>query len=330
MYLNIMISITNMAQIMKYTLQDFINITFDSFDFSLPRETIELINKLAHEVGSPTYIKTPIFQKREGGKDINMLNYKKKKGGVKGVEEDWDTIRSFQTTKIEQKVGLDLQIDLIRSYLNKMTDRNFCEIKNKIIELLDKLIEDGIEKDELTKIGENIFEIASNNRFYSKLYADLYSELIEKYDVMKTLFENSLNTYMEMFHNIEYVDASEDYDKFCKINKINENRKSISTFFVNLMLKSIISKEVINNLLVSLFKQIYTLIYVENKKNEVDELVENVAILYQKDIVSTFDTEIIEGKKLVDLIIQLANSKSKNFPSLSNKSIFKFIDLIEM
>jgi hypothetical protein len=180
------------------------------------------------------------------------------------------------------------------------------------------------------KIAVNIFEIASNNRFYSKLYADLYTDLIHKYEIMKILFENCLNTYMEMFHNIEYVDANEDYDKFCKINKVNENRKSISTFFVNLMLNSIVSKEIINNLIVSLFKQIYTLIYVDNKKNEVDELVENVAILYRKEVILEFNTEIVDGETLMDLITKLSHSKSKNFPSLSNKSIFKFIDLIEM
>ena len=259
------IIIRHMTQMMKYTLQDFTNITFNSFDFALPDETIELINKLSSQVGSPTYIKTPLFQKRDI-KDINMLNFKKKKlGNGKNVEEDWETLRSFQTTKLEQKVGVDVQIDLIRSYLNKMTDRNFVELKNKITELLDKLIEDGIEQEDIMKIGENIFEIASNNRFYSKLYADLYTELIQKYDVMKILFENSLNTYMELFLTIEYVEATEDYDKFCKINKVNESRKSISNFFVNLMLNSIISEEVINNLIVLLFKQIHNFIYVDNK-----------------------------------------------------------------
>lgn len=318
-----------MTQMMKYTLQDFMNITFNSFDFALPDETIELINKLSCQVGSPTYIKTPLFQKRDM-KDVNVLNFKKKKNNGKNVDEDWDTLRSFQTTKLEQKVGIDVQIDLIRSYLNKMTDRNFVEIKNKITELLDKLIEDGIEQEDITKIGENIFEIASNNRFYSKLYADLYSELIQKYEIMKILFENSLNAYMELFVTIEYVEASEDYDKFCKINKINESRKAISNFFVNLMMNSIISKEVINNLIVSLFKQIHIFIYEDNKKNEVDELVENVCILFRKEVVEMFSSEVVDGLTVLDLIDKLAKSKSKNFTSLSNKSIFKFIDLVEM
>jgi len=314
-----------MTQMMKYTLDDFKNITFNSFDFSLPNETLEFINKLAHEVGSPTYIKTPIFQKRDI-KDINMLSFKKKKG----KEDDWESLRSFQTTKIEQKVGIDVQVDLIRSFLNKLTDRNYVDIKNKIIELLDKLVEENAEKDNIMKVGEIIFEIASSNRFYSKVYADLYSELIQKYEVMKILFENCLSTYMGLFQNIEYVDATEDYDKFCKINKINESRKSISAFFINLMLNGIISKEVINNLVVSLFQQINTFIYVDNKKNEVDELVENVVILFKKDICEEFQSEVVNGELISTIIDRLAHSKSKNFPSLSNKSIFKFIDLVEM
>lgn len=317
------------TQITRYNLQDFANITFNSFDFSLPDETLDLIKSLAHQVGSPTYIKTPTFQKRDI-KDINMLNLKKKKN-LKNMEEDWDSIRSFQTTKIEQKVGIDVQIDLIRSYLNKMTDKNFMELKNKIIELLDALIEDeAVENGEITKIGETIFEIASNNRFYSKVYADLYSELINKYDVMRTLFENSLNTFMELFTNIEYVDANENYDKFCKINKINESRKSISAFFINLMLNSIISREVVNNLMVSLFQQIYAFTTIENKKNEVDEIVENIAILYRKDIVEEFNTIVVDNMTIIELINKFANSKSKNYQSLSNKSIFKFMDLMDI
>jgi hypothetical protein len=316
------------VQVFHYDLQDFMNITFNSFDFSLPLETIELINKLAGEVGSPSYIKTPIFKKKDI-KDANILLKKKKR-----VEDDWELLRTFQTTKIEQKVGINVEIDLIRSYLNKLSEKNFMEMKNKIIELLDKLIEGGIENQDMTKIGENIFEIASNNRFYSKLYADLYSELIIKYEIMNYLFKNSLNRYLELFENIEYVDANVDYDKFCNLNKINENRKSISMFFVNLMLNNIIDPLVVNNLIVSLLKQLYSFIFIDNKKNEVDELVENIAILYKKNIVEPYNTVVVEGMNIIDIIDLLANCKSNkglfaSLKSLSNKSIFKFMDLIE-
>ena len=239
-------------------------------------------------------------------------------------------MRNFQTTKIEQKIGIDVQIDLIRSHLNKMTDKNNLEMKNKITEILDKLIKDSIAQEDMMRIGSIIFDIASNNRFYSKIYADLYSDLIDKYETMKLLFENSLNTYLELFNCIEFVDPSVDYDKFCRINKQNENRKSLSTFFVNLMKIGVISKEVVNHLIVNLLGQIYSFISKENKKNEVDELTENVGILFDKEDIQSNNSAVVDGMSIMDVIEKLAHSKSKNYSSLSNKSIFKFMDMIDM
>ena len=37
--------------------------------------------------------------------------------------------------------------------------------------------------------------MASNNIFYSKLYADLYTELIHKYEIMNTIFEANLSKF---------------------------------------------------------------------------------------------------------------------------------------
>ena len=50
---------------LRYTLKDFVDITFNGFDIKLPEETLVMITELSQQVGSPTYIKTPIFQKRE-------------------------------------------------------------------------------------------------------------------------------------------------------------------------------------------------------------------------------------------------------------------------
>ena len=53
-----------MAMTARYTLTDYNKISFDGFDFKLPEETVNIISNLALKVGSPTYIKTPVFQKR--------------------------------------------------------------------------------------------------------------------------------------------------------------------------------------------------------------------------------------------------------------------------
>ena len=139
------------TQTMKYTLTTIQDILFQGFDFKMPEETLKIISELALQVGSPDYVKTPVFQKRENpmkvepSKEVNN-GFKKGTRRNKAVEiisnEDWDTLRSFQTTKIEEKVGLDAQIDLIRALLNKITDKNYIDIRNKIIEVIDSIIED--------------------------------------------------------------------------------------------------------------------------------------------------------------------------------------------
>ena len=74
---------------------------------------------------------------------------------------------------------------------------------------------------------------------------------------------------MELFNHVEYVDPAVNYDAFCKNNKDNECRKSLSTFILNLMKNNIISREKVMTLLSQLLTQVQQFILLENKKNEV-------------------------------------------------------------
>jgi hypothetical protein len=313
-----------------YTLNDFRDITFGGFDIKLPDKTIEIITVLAEQVGSPTYIKTPVFAKREIP-SIKEPIFKKKRRANQGMEsvcdEDWESLRTFQATKIEQKVGLEAQFDLIRSSLNKITEKTYDDQSIKICDILNQL-QSGEE--DMLRVGNAIFEIASTNRFYSKLYADLYTLLIHKYEIMHSIFETNLNAFLELFTRIEYVSADTDYDAFCKNNLNNEKRKALSMFFVNLSATKIITDDKIIEFASNLLKQVMQLINEENKKNEVDEMVENIAILYNKDIFAKSEAQVINGQTFVQTIEELAKSKAKNFKSLSNKAIFKCMDMVDM
>ena len=339
----------------KYSLQDFNNIIFDGFDFKLPDETVNLISELALEVGSPSYIKTPVFKKRENtllspnpiaktGGSLGVsypmapssIHYKKRRGN-KNMEivndEDWESLRTFQTTVIEQKVGIDVQIDLIRSHLNKMSDKNYSELKSKIMDVIDALNETSVDNENISLVSTAIFDIASNNRFYSKLYADLYSDLVHKYEwyeYMKEVFDTRFHSFSEVFQKIEFVDPEKDYDLFCKINKENEKRKALSAFFVNLTLNGLITREDLLTVIGKMMEHVFAFIVLENKKNEVDELTENIAILCSnKSILENKECKV-NRMTIEEAIRMLANSKSKTYPSLSNKSIFKYMDMIEM
>lgn len=325
----------------RYTLENINDIIFQGFDYILPEKTLKIISELALQVGAPDYVKTPIFKKRENPMktDINLKDggFNKKKKGNKQMEvlndDDWDAIRTFQTTKIEEKVGIEAHIDMIRTHLNKLTDKNYIDIYNKITDIIDLVITQNITNDDLFKLSSVIFEIASTNRFYSKMYADIYSNLSMKYEIMRSTFESNLNNFTDLFDTIEYVDPKVNYDRFCEINKINEKRKSLASFYINLMYNGMITKNEIIIITKNLLSQIYNFISEEDKKNEVDELTENIAILYKKDI---FDSEdiiknyLIDGFTINQVIEKIANSKVKDYKSLTNKSLFKFMDMIDM
>jgi hypothetical protein len=295
-------------------------------------------------------VKTPIFQKRENPMkteistdDVNGDGFRsasgggggfKKKRGNKSMEisdTDWESIRSFQTTKIEDRAGIDGEIDNIRSYLNKITDKNYNDNRDKIMDIIGNIITGTQEN--INSVSSAIFDIASTNRFYSKLYADLYTDIIKKYPVMRDSFEESLSSFSELFKTIEYVDSNVDYGGFCKMNKDNEKRKALGMFFVNLSLNGIISTLTILNITRNLLCQIFTYITEENKKNEVDELTENVALFYKKEFYENEDKpeyELIKGHTIMEVIEIIANSKVKDYKSLTNKTIFKFMDMIDM
>ena len=323
-----------MTATLKYTLQDFTDIAFNGFNLMLPEDVIQIISGLSKEVGSPDYVKTPVFKKRENPMKTETAIFAiKKKRGNRGAElndDEWGAVRTFQTTKLEDKIGLDATIDVIRSHLNKMTDKNYIDMRNKIIDIINNIIAEKASDDDMSRVSTIIFDIASTNRFFSKIYAELYSDLLSKYIEMNVVFENSLNKFTELFDLIEYVESTVDYDKFCKINKDNEKRKALGAFFMNLMNNNIITKEKIVDITRNLLSQLHTHISLDNKKNEVDELTENIALLYSKELYNTVKYEPIDGMTINELISKLAHSKVKDYKSLTNKTIFKFMDLVEM
>ena len=286
-----------MAKVMRnvYTLEKINEILYQGFEYKLPDETLGLISKLATEVGSPDYIKTPVFEKRENPMKVEPVVFTKEytSGGVNKkrrgkanevVNDDWESFKTFQSTKLEEKTGINSQIDNIRINLNKMSDKNYIDTRNKIIDIIDNLIVENITSEEMIRVSSIIFDIASTNRFYSKMYADLYSDLSTKYDTLKNTFEDNFKKFIDLFNIIEYVDPKVNYDKFCEINKSNEKRKALASFYLNLMFNGIIDKTQIMVITRNLLEQIYRYISVDDKKNEVDELTETVAILYKKDI----------------------------------------------
>jgi len=181
-----------------------------------------------------------------------------------------------------------------------------------------KIVKEEEESDKyLKEISKSIFDIGSLNHFWSNLYAKLYKFLIIDYSFMKSRCIDNFNNYMIKF-NVETFDAN-NYEELCKYNKANENRKGISSFFVNLMVYEVIETELIYNLIFTIFEKV-NLIETELKY----EYFENIGVIFadgnqelykDKDNFEKFKEKIIEYSKSSDI-----NRKTK----------FKCLDIIEV
>jgi hypothetical protein len=316
------------SKVLRYTLDNFSKIINDGFHIELPTDTLAKITHLATQVGSDTYVQNPVFEKKESIRSTVFAtaseeeHKKKNRRNKESSSDDWESVRSFQATKIEVKEGAE---SVIRTCLNKLTDKNYEDTKTSILAVLPGA-------NELNQVVAVIFEIASTNRFYSKLYAELYKELCCQNEAMLQILLANFQSFLSLFQKIEFVDAKIDYELFCKCNKDNEKRKALSAFYMNLMELGLLQKSDIFDILTHLFNQIYTLISEENKKSEVDEIGENIGLLFNNDMKSFCEnSDFLVGNKIeiLDFIEIIANSKVKNYKSLTNKTIFKFADLLE-
>jgi hypothetical protein len=335
----------------QYNIADYEDITNAGFICNLSQETLDIISKLSEQVGAPTYIKTPIFLKKEGrspnvlgggigggigsgiGGGIGGGSFKKTKNKPSEItDDDWDIIRAFQTTQKHVSEGIEKNIDNIRGFLNKITDANeeamIKDIKNEI----SQLIEHDTSQENMMKIGYSIFNIASSNSFYSALYARLFKSLMNEYDIFKNIFEDNFKEFINLFDSIEFVDPKKNYDKFCEYTKTNDKRRAMSLFVVNLMINQIITKSEI----IEIIKQIQTLISScirkTDKSNEAEELTENLFIIVTKSASYLAKDDTLEAwEKIVEDLkfINMLKPKMKEYPSITNKTIFKHMDIIE-
>jgi len=327
----------------QYDIADYEDITNAGFICNLSQDTLDIISKLSEEVGAPTYIKTPIFLKKEGkqiggGGSIGLgnnsnTNYKRMKNKPNEItDDDWEAIRAFQTTQKHISEGIEKNMDNIRGFLNKITDSNeeslTKDIKNEILQL----IEHETSEENMMKIGYSIFNIASSNSFYSALYARLFKSLMDDYSIFKNIFEENFKQFMNLFNTIEFVDPKKNYDKFCEYTKTNDKRRSMSLFVVNLMIYNVIEKIEIINIIRQLQKLINSYICKPDKTNEIEELTENVFILITKSkkYLNTKDHEGLWETIVKDVeFITLLKPKMKEYPSITNKTIFKHMDISE-
>lgn len=339
-----------------YTLKEIHAISFQGFLFEIPEETVKVMNFLCADVGSPpltTVRYTPRLQVQEKEKDQEKEKEKRRlvpgstnlrpdwmtsfvppsfsfpsssspsshgAGAGAGATTDWQLIRSFQSTKIEHNTGIQAEMDQLRLMLNKLTDKTFLDLREKILAKLQSIHAQYALSADLVVVSDMLFQVCSSNKFYSKVFADMFAEMASMHEWIMKSFHVQYDQIMQLYRSVEYVDADVNYDGFCDMNKENEKRRAVTLFYVHLSSNGFIGKAGLLHVLKQLMFLVTNWITLPNKKNEVDELSELIALLFQQDI---------PDQEIKGMVVHLSRQKTKDYISLSNKCLFKFMDLSE-
>jgi len=283
--------------------------------FKLEQDIIDKIIQLTNIVCAPEYNKTPEFI---------VEKYKKKKIKNDSFLENLD----FNVTVIKKNIGIEKEIDNLRILLNKLTESSFKNITQEIKIILNRIIENFDEK-LFEKIANSMYQIFISNIIFSNIYTLLIKELDQYLFIRQHINDNLLNfpIYFQeekLKNNLVKLN----FDEISNDNKKFDKKKGEAQLFTNLLKENIINKHDFINLLETLMDLFFEITNIPDQISLLDKLADILFIMikdsyyYLKKENSNIE---IEGN-----VNYISNMKNKSRPSISNKTIFKFMDLRDL
>lgn len=298
-----------MIQVNKYTIEDFNNILKNMEIKKINDDIKNIIDNLCEYLH--------IDDKDKCNEKNNFYRNKKNFNNMQ-----WYSIRNFQKTKILKN---ELEFN-IRNILNKITDNNYNTQKDELIKIINNINKDDNYEENLNNIYNIIMDIIKNNIYFSIIYAKIYKDLFYTNNFfLEKLIEDgkNLSKYLLLIENNKdnSKDNNNDYTEFCNYNKNNDQKKTILLFFINVFK----SDEENSNILIKILDNILevfekNIMKIEEKENN-ENLIELILIIMTN--ISVIDD------KYKNHLIKISNYKVKNYSGLSNKIIFKLLDILD-
>ena len=334
---------------MYYSYHEFIQyeeILVKSNLIFLPNDTLNVIENLNNSIVIPFEDINTDYNKKNDKmeKDENGFITKKKYSDKSkknvidytNIQNSWLNKPKLVATIIEKKEGIEKDINDVRVSLNKISVKTFETHKENIITKISSCIEkfedcNLLNNEDLLKISNAIFDIASTNKFMSDLYAELYKELINKYEIFNVILNNFIDNFKNKINNTNYDVDENDFDKVSDFNKLNDKQKSTCLFIVNLVKKSVIQSEILLDFIDYYLKYITVLIDEDNKIHVVENITEYIFILIPKcdNKKNMFEKYDLWKNTIVPLIVDFSKKKRTNHKSISSRVIFKFQEIFE-
>ena len=165
----------------------------------------------------------------------------------------------------------------------------------------------------------------------SELYAQLYKELTEIFEVFKSRLENLFEIYKTSLSNIVYINPNDDYNGYCGYTKTNDIRKALTAFIVNLMKVGVLPPELVFDMVQYMISTVFVYAAEGNRTNEVEEITENLFILMSQSNSELYQYQVWTEDiipKIHDLS-KLRKTEGAKYPSMTNRATFKYMDILD-
>lgn len=298
---------------------------------------IDLINELAALVGAPTYVRTPVFTRESvrGGGGGGIPSSRSSTGRRRGnrakqvSDEDWEVMRTFESTAKVVRDGPEMFVDQIRKSVNKLSDANFAtQLADIVIQLSNG--EEEHSEDTLASAVDVIIAMGTARLFYVELYARLVSKLCSRLPSLFTSkVDNLIETFVTLCGNIRTCNPNEDYDLFCKINEENERRRALGAFLMELTAAETYEVDEVVEVLVGVQSRIAHSISTEGEAYKSEELTEVLHAML-KHMGASFANDCGCWDDITGRIDEVCSMKVRDCPGLSNKALFKCMDIRDM
>lgn len=251
---------------------------------------------------------------------ILNLNVEKKEHNYERKSKSWNQVKSFQKTNFVQNVSEEDKIyNEIRNSLNKLSANNYEVQSINVVNNVEKC-------EDKTKVMETIYNVACSNKVFSELYAKLYKQLCEKYDCFHENVSSMLEKYKTDLANIVYKDPNVEYDDYCVYTKNNDKLRSSLTFYVNLFKYDLMKRNDIVDLIIFLLDNMDTNKTIEDRRNEMDEYVEQLFVLC-KNMNLCLCEKSDEIKSRLEVFSNLKNGGE--IVSMSSRVNFRCMDILD-
>lgn len=321
--------------VIQYNLDDYANIQ-ETLSYELSEETLQIIENLSTEVDD--YIKTLPVTTNDNcdDKKRNRRNYRNYSKGQSSNDDTWSKKEPFNATKIERREEQEKYLEEFASILNKITKKTYDKHHDKIFNLLDNALQDDTDNEdesdsndnEYSQISNTLFDIVKRVRMGFDIYGTLFKDMVIKYPMFIESISIQVNMYLDSYSNIQDIDPNVAYDAYCDMNKMNDKRRSMSHFIVELYKNKLLSELELLEIIQSRIQIVLDNLDINEKTSLIEETTENLFV-FITNIKGSVDFEMEEWVKILENIKKCSKLKARDHKSISSRMIFKYMDIID-